>query len=411
MLLTAEAKVIHEATTGNKFITTNKTEQLAIPKRFYCHWLLPGDEKQYDSHGRELVNDPQLRCCFNHRVLLPTRKWETDNASVESIPVELTHFNRRMMLNYFRHRKYSQNKCRGSGASEILTIRYMVFKYAIMTVVKNRKCIILPGTSSKLSNEFSTRIKYLCDKIPQIYKRMPTSDKPMEFSFKSGGRIVLTSATVDADRGFENVGDIIQEEVAHWELVDDSGVYYASEGVFDKTRCHIIHSTTPRGKRGFYWDLVWSPDAKGKDFYKHTTNWREITGVPVQTVEELYPYGNIDDTIISTLRAQCLEKYKNDAEYRTWYESFFTDNEGFIPIEELMDIPIAIIDINAIVGDSQTDRSHYDQELDNQFISGENRAIGQFVEIDMKPDDLATQIQKFNQGFADNVPFNPKDFE
>ena len=144
---------------------------MPVPARFYCHWMLPGDKLQYDKTGKELKDDTDGQCCFNHRVGLPTRKWETDEGSSETIPVELTPFNFRMMKNYFIHRKYSQNKCRGSGASEILTIRYMVFKYAVLAKEKNRKCIILPGTSSKLSDEFSTRIKAICDKIPQIYSR------------------------------------------------------------------------------------------------------------------------------------------------------------------------------------------------------------------------------------------------
>lgn len=409
MLLNTVSKVTYEARIGNPYVTSVKKDNTPVPKRFYCHWKLEGDEIQYDEKGNELVNDVKLRCCFNHRVSLPTRKWETDTSTVEVIPVELTHFNKRMMDNYFRHRKYSQNKCRGSGASEILTIRYQVFKYGVMTTVKNRKCIVLPGTSSKLSDEFSTRLKALCDKIPQIYKKIPTSDKPKEFVFKTGGRIILTSATPDADRGFENVGDIILEEVAHWELIDDMPVYYASEGVHEKTKCHIVHSTTPRGKRGFYYNLVWSPDATG-DFYKHVTNWREVTGLPVKTIEELYPLGEITPEIFKELQQECLKKYKTEQSYRDWYNSFFIDNGGVIPIEELMDIPIPILDINAIVNDSQTDRSHYDQELDNKFISGQNRAIGIFTEADMKPDDLREQIQKYNQGVLQQKPFNPDDF-
>ena len=369
--------------------------------------MLPGDTKQYDplTH-KELKNDEEGRCCFNHRVGLPTRKWETDIGTVDTIPVELTHFNKRMMENYFKHRKYSQNKTRGSGASEILTIRYMVFKYGVLTREKNRKCIILPGTSSKLSAEFSTRIKAICDRIPQIYRRIPTSDKPVEFVFKTGGRIILTSATPDAERGFENVGDLLHEEVAHWELVDDMPVFYASEGVYAKTLCHVVHSTTPRGKRGFYYDLVWSPDATS-DFYKHITNWREVIGLPVQTIEELYPLGHISDEMLEKLRKECLQRYKDDKQYREWYNLFFVDHTGFIPIEELIDVPIAILDINAIVDDSKTDRSHYDQELDNKFISGENRAIGEFVEADFNPDDLAKQIAKFNE----SGEFNVDDYE
>jgi len=394
LLLTSESKTLHEARTGSPYVLTVRKDSLAVPARFYCHWMLPGDKIQYDEKGKELKNDPDGLCCFNHRVGMPTRKWETDIGISETIPVELTPFNFRMMKNYFLHRKYSQNKCRGSGASEILTIRYMIFKYSVLITEKNRKCIILPGTSSKLSDEFSTRIKAVCDRIPQIYRRVPTSDKPKEFRFKGGGRIILTSATPDADRGFENVGDIHLEEVAHWELIDDMPVYYASEGVHEKTQCHLVHSTTPRGKRGFYFDLVWSPDATG-DFYKHITNWREIIGLPVMTIEELYEYEVITDKLLKQLRELCVEKYYNNPVYKEWYDSFFLDNGKLIPIEHLINIPIPILDINAIINDSKTDRSHYDQELDNQFISGENRAIGNFQEEDIPSPDLAKILRDF----------------
>lgn len=394
MLLTSESKTLHEARTGSPYVISVRKDSETVPARFYCHWMLPGDKIQYDDKGKELKNDPDGHCCFNHRVGMPTRKWETDIGISETIPVELTPFNFRMMKNYFLHRKYSQNKCRGSGASEILTIRYMIFKYAVLITEKNRKCIILPGTSSKLSDEFSTRIKAVCDRIPQIYRRIPTSDKPKEFRFKGGGRIILTSATPDADRGFENVGDIHLEEVAHWELIDDMPVYYASEGVHEKTQCHLVHSTTPRGKRGFYFDLVWSPDATG-DFYKHITNWREIIGLPVMTIEELYEYESLTDKLLKQLRELCVEKYYNNPVYKEWYDKFFIDNGKVIPIEQLVNIPIPILDINAIINDSKTDRSHYDQELDNQFISGENRAIGNFQEEDIPSPDLAKILRDF----------------
>lgn len=392
-----------------------------VPKRFYCHWTLPGDIIQYDPKHPTipLVDDPHKMCCFNHHVGLPTRKFETDNASTEIVEVELTHFNHRMMRNYFRHRKYSQNKCRGNGTSEILSIRYMIFKYGVMNTVQNRKGVIQPGTSLKLAGEFSTRIKEICDRIPHIYAVIPTSLKPEIFWFKTGGRIQLTSAAVDAVRGNENIGDLDEEEVAHWILEDDKGVYFAGEGVHNKTQCHIMHNTTPRGKRGFYWDLVWSPDATS-DFYKHVTNWREVVGLPVRTIEELYDVEHIDTEMLQELRKQCVFDYYNDPEYREWYMTFeradvkvFWDHDKIIPIEELIDIPIPILEINSIVSDSRTDRDHYDQELDNQFISGENRAIGDFEESDFNPDDLYQQIQLFNKSVSNNndSKFDPKNFE
>lgn len=419
MLLTKEAKTVYQVVTGTDYVLTITKNQLPIPKRFYCHWKLPVDEIQYDKNHKEIIDDYEKgQCCFNHRVGLPTRKWESDLGKTEVIVVELTHFNRRMMTNYFRHRKYSKNKCRGDGTTEILTVRWNVFKYGVLDIVKNRKCVILPGTSSKLSNEISTRIKELCNRIPQIYKNgIPNSEAPQKFFYKTGGRIELTSATPDADRGYENVGDIDQEEVAHWDLQYDRPVYYASEGVYDKTRCHITHNTTPRGKNGFYYDLVWDPLANS-DFYKHIVNWREVVGLPVEKIEDLYDVGFITDELLDHLRQQLLYKYKNEPAYKEWYNTFeksgvkvFWDNGELIPIEELVDVPVPILDVNAIVSDSQTDRSHYDQELDNEFISGEFRAIGQFEEVDLKPDDLRMQIEKYDQGSLEESEFKPENFE
>lgn len=420
LLLTKESKITYEASTGSEYKVTVKKNLIAIPKRFYCHWLLPGDEIQYDPEHPTvpLVNDSEKRCCFNHRVGMPTRKWESDTGKTEVIVVELTHFNRRMMVNYFKHRKYSKNKCRGDGTTEILTVRWNIFKYGVLDTVKNRKGVIMPGTSSKLSNEISTRIKAICDKIPQIYKHgIPNSDAPIKFNFKTGGRLELTSATPDADRGYENVGDVNQEEVAHWDMIDDKPVYYASEGVHNKTRCHITHNTTPRGKSNFYYELVWSPEANS-EFFKHIVNWREVVGLPVVKIEDLYDVGFIDDTKLEELREILVKRYYDDPTYKEWYDNFskhgvkvFWDNGVKIPIEEIVDIPVPILDVNSIVYGAQTERNHYDQELDNEFISGDNRAIGQFIEADLKPDDLRAQIQKYNTDKMDNIPFDESDYE
>ncbi len=396
----------------------NVTNQIPIPRRFWCHWKLPIDEIQYGTDGKELIDDRDGQCCFNHRVGLPTRKWETDEANVEVIPVELTHFNRRMMENYFRHRKYSKNKCRGDGTTEILTIRWNVFKYGVMNTVKNRKAVIMPGTSSKLSNEISTRIKAICDKIPQIYVGgvIPKSIAPLKFHFVTGGRLELTSATPDADRGYENVGDVNQEEVHHWEDIDDTPVFYATEGVYDKTKCHITHNTTPNGKRGFYYDLIWDIEATS-DFFKHIVNWREVVGLPVEKIEDLYDIDYIDDDKLIELRKELVERYHTNKEYKNWYDTWekhgvkvFWDNEKLIPIEELVDIPVTLLDVNAIVLDSKTDRSHYDQELDNEFISSSNMALGKFESAEVEPDDLMAQLKNFNQ-YQKQQEFSESDYE
>lgn len=373
-------------------------QEIGVPRIFYCEWI-------EDAKDKKTIQKNYPNCCFNHRVGLPTRKWEGDDESPEEIPVPLTATNRRQIENYERHKKYSENKCRGSGMTEILTIRWMIFKYAILNVTKNRKCVIVPGTSGKLAMEISTRIKAICDKIPQIYERIPPSAKPVEFPFTTGGKIVLTSATADAIRGWENIGDLDLEEVAHWDMIDDMPVYNSSQAVHTKTQCHVIHSTTPRQKRGFYYNLVWDETAKS-DYYKNVTNWREIVGLPVPLIEDLQKFvaehGDITPKDIVTMRKQLVQLYKDDPEYAMWYKTFerqsvrvFYHNEKLIPIEELVDVPIPLLDVNSIIRDSITYRPEYDQELDNLFISTDSRAIGEFREEDFNVLDLRAQIDNF----------------
>lgn len=375
-------------------------QEIGIPKIFYCEWI-------EDKKDREEIKTHYPNCCFNHRIGLPTRKWEGDEEQPEEIVVPLTQTNRRQIENYIKHKKYSENKCRGSGTTEILTIRWMIFKYAVLNITPNRKCVIVPGTSGKLTMEISTRIKAICDKIPQIYDRIPTSLRPTEFSFNTGGRIVLTSATADAIRGWENVGDIVLEEVAHWELIDDMPVYNTTQAVHTKTQCHVIHSTTPRQKRGFYYNLVWDETAKS-DFYKNVTNWREIVGLPVPLIEDLQKHiaehGDITPQDMKAMRKQLVQLYKNDIDYRVWYKTFerqgvlvFYHDGKLIPIRELVRVPIPILDINSIIRDSITFRPEYDQELDNLFIATNSRAIGNFQEEDFDPLDLRMQIDKFEE--------------
>ena len=360
----------------DQFIEDNRDELGLPPERlkhdfhgvFYCEWLPIKTKKERKL--KKKIQEDHPNCCFNHGVGLPTLKF--DDEEQESEPIPLMGFNRRMFTNYFLHRKYSQNKCRGSGTSELLTIRYMIFKYAILNKIPNHICMIVPGTSKELSDEFSIRIKAICDKIPWVYAKIPTSDKPKEFLFKTTGRIRLTGASVSAPRGLENIGDIILEEVAHWNLEDDLPVYRSTQFLHQKTNCHVLHSTTPKGKRGFYYSKVWDPDVK-TSFYKHQINWREVTGLPVRMIDELFDR-KITEQSIKEIRAECVQRYEKDKKYRDWFDDFF----GGLSMQEVIDVPKIIMNVNATIQDAIESRNDWDQEMDNKFIATDRKAIGDF---------------------------------
>lgn len=368
-------------------------------KLFYCNWLPERTkrERQYKSK----IQKQYPHCCFNHAVGEPTVKF--DDEDQESDPVPLMGYNRRILQGYLDHKKCSENKCRGSGTTEIVTVRYMIFKYAILNTITNHKCVIIPGTSSNLSNEISARIKAVCDKIPDIYAVVPTSDTPNKFVFKSGGIIMITKASPNAIRGFENIGDVILEEVAHWDLIDDTPVYQATQFVHQKTKCHVFHSTTPRGRTGFYYKKIWDPEAE-TTFFKHTINWREVAGLPVMFVEELWPqdvaqrkgdehistFGDIYSNFgikkiesmgdILKIRSVCNDKYENNTKYKEWFDEFF----GGLTTKEILDVPKLILDINEVIAESIESRNDYDQELDNKHVEGENAIYGRVDKSNMR---------------------------
>lgn len=370
-------------------------EAVGVPRIFYCDWL-----EENTPQLRAVKKDIQKKypnCCYNHMVGLPTIKFEDDddddaaNKRMEE-PIPLNGLNKRMIENYHKHRRMSQNKCRGSGSSETLTVRWLSFKYAVLNTTYNHKALISAGTRQAAAVEFMTRMKPLLDRIPQVYEKIPTTDNPSDYRFKGGGRIYAFPASPSAIRGQENVGDIVLEECAHWNLTDDVEVYRASEFVYTKTRCHILHLTTPRGKRGFYYDKVWDPDSQTK-YFKHTINWREVTGIPVRNVEELFDteFNSTED--ILRVRKQCKKDYETDAEYKAWFDNFF----GGMSMRTVLDVPNIILDVNHIIEQAQFHPNDFDQELDNAFIASENRAIGDFVEEDFDPVDLRAQIEQFNE--------------
>ena len=363
-------------------------KEVGVPRIFYCEWLPEGNAQERAIKKDIIGKAPN--CCYNHRVGLPELKFEGDTDTVEPKRIPLMGFNQRMLNNYHSHKRLSQNKCRGSGSSEMLNVRWQTFKYAVLNKVQNHKCIVAAGTRQASAVEFLTRMKPLLDAIPSVYDEIPSTETPSQYKFKAGGRILAFPASPSAIRGQENVGDIILEECAHWQLLDDIEVYRASEFVYTKTRCHILHLTTPRGKRGFYYNKVWAEDSNTK-YFRHTINWREVTGLPVRNVQDLFdvPLSTAED--ILEIRQECANNYANDPEYRKWFDNFF-----HLPFEEIVNVPNVILDVNHIIEQAQISPDDYDQELDNQFIAGESRAIGNFAEQDYDVVDMRKQLEAFD---------------
>src|SRR5438445_757846 len=141
-----------EADAYSKF-TMGELDKDIVPDYFYCYWE-PKDifEKLQPKHPN---------CCFNHKVGLPLLKTADESPGQ---PSELFGYQHRWIDMYNSSNYYAQNKCRGSGTTEIKVVRYNAWKY-MHTKNPKRKCIIIAGINEDMAIKFMNRIKMLCDQI------------------------------------------------------------------------------------------------------------------------------------------------------------------------------------------------------------------------------------------------------
>jgi len=258
---------------------------------------------------------------------LPTIKYEDVLGNQESKGIQLWPYEKKMIDLLNQSHYYAQNKCRGAGASEIITVRYMLYKY-ITTREQDRKCLIVAGINMEAAKVLMHRIKVLADKIPFVYRSgEPSTDFPTKLYFKCG-MILALAANPQVVRSYENVGHVILEESAFWKLLDDTPVLTAAEPHVIKSSAHIVVLSTPNGQRGFFWNKIFNPEVNTM-YTKHVLNWREVVDVPVPVISKTE-----------------VERIK------------------------------------------ETDPAAYDQEFDNKFLLSGYQAFGPFKEEDFEPEEF-----------------------
>ena len=277
-------------------------------------------------------------------------------------PVEFTAYEKRVIRNYEKHRKYANNKCRGAGLTTIF-VRHYAYKYAIQNVIPGRKALICAGNGLGLTLDIMHRIKLVLDKIPFVYKKIPTSEKPMQFSLRSEGIIQAMAANVLTLAGLENVGDVLGDEITKWDMIDDTPVIKTLLPYVSKSLANLAFFGTPYGQRGFAYDLLFDPELiKTAGFFVQVLNWREAVGIPEQDIDVVR---TLVDTPREEIRKIYKKKYNDDLEYREWFHAYF----GYdITIDEILSIVTPLLDLEEIISTHDDEKNTYDQEFDNQAI-------------------------------------------
>lgn len=236
-----------------------------MPAVFYCHWAGLEHGNELGKEDKALIKSFYPYCCMNHYFGLPTIKITgPGNTIIESPPLELKSYQKPWIRTISRFKFSSLKKCRGAGASEIITVRWKLYR-SLVNHIHNRKFVTIAGTSQSLAVEFNIRIKELTDRHPWVYREKPKSDAPDELLI-GASRIVAGSTNTQFVRGLENVEDVDLEEPASWDLIPpkDEQVLHAAEPLATKSGASIRVNGTIKGRRGFFWSKIWDPDVDTK---------------------------------------------------------------------------------------------------------------------------------------------------
>ena len=207
---------------------------------------------------------PKKDCCFSHLVGLP--KHPATMQEMKFMPHQIDLMKQSMSD---KQLKFHINKSRQIGLTEIVLriIQYQSFhKYA------GGKILIIAGTREKTTKTVMNRLKALFNEIRPTVK---DDRNVLDISLMNGTQIEGKPSNSEAIRGETKIKAVVIDEAAHFAIIDDSVVLDAIEPILHTNKSDIFLVSTPRGQRGFFYDLSLSTSdyRKIQYDYTHAVGW------------------------------------------------------------------------------------------------------------------------------------------
>ena len=156
-----------------------------------------------------------------------------------------------------RQVKFHINKSRQIGLTEIVL---RIVQYHCFHKYKGGKILIIAGTREKTTKTVMNRLKMLFNEIRPTVK---DDRHDLNIILKNGTEIEGKPSNSEAIRGETKIRAIVVDEAAHFALVDDSVVLDAIEPILHTNRSDVFLVSTPKGQRGFFYEI-----ANGQNDYK-----------------------------------------------------------------------------------------------------------------------------------------------
>ena len=198
-------------------------------------------------------------CCFSHRVGLP--KHPAKLQPMKFMPHQDDLVKQSMSSN---HLKFHVNKSRQIGLTEICL---RIVQYQMFHKYEGGRVMIIAGTREKTSKKVMGRLRQL---FKPISGALEGGGNDLLITLKNGSVIEGLPSNSEAIRGDTKIRAIIVDEAAHFGLVDDSVVLDAIEPIVMTNKSDLFLVSTPRGQRGFFYDISISENDYKKLHYDYT---------------------------------------------------------------------------------------------------------------------------------------------
>ena len=198
-------------------------------------------------------------CCFSHKVGLPLHPATLQ--PMMYMPHQLDLIKQSLSD---KQVKFHINKSRQIGLTEIVL---RIIQYHSFHKYKGGKILIIAGTREKTTKTVMLRLKSLFNEI----RSTVVNDKnDLHITLKNGTEIEGKPSNSEAIRGETKIKAVVIDESAHFAIVDDSVVLDAVEPILHTNKSDIFLVSTPRGQRGFFYEISKSENDYKKLQYDYT---------------------------------------------------------------------------------------------------------------------------------------------
>ena len=198
-------------------------------------------------------------CCFSHVIGLPQHP--ATNQQMKFMPHQTDLVKQSMVKHQI---KFHINKSRQIGLTEIVL---RIVQYHCFHKYKGGKILIIAGTREKTTKTVMNRLKILFN---EIHSTVKDDRHDLHIVLKNGTEIEGKPSNSEAIRGETKIRAVVVDEAAHFGLVDDSVVLDALEPILHTNRSDVFLVSTPRGQRGFFYELSKEDNDYKKLHYDYT---------------------------------------------------------------------------------------------------------------------------------------------